>query len=455
MKKFSRVIPLLLVLHQCAYAAKVLPVLLNPIDDLARYTNDSTELIALNTAFTTKAIDDQVVRFTSQASNGSRTLDFALFSDATPATRTNFLQYVTDGDYVNSIIHRSAPGFVIQGGGFYDADPSSDYSLASVPTDAPIVNEFSISNTYGTVSMAKMGGDPDSATSQWFVSIGANSDNLDNQNGGFTVFARITKSTLSNAASFGNPSEFPIWNAGNPYSALPLNATFDNSSFLAETDFILFTSVALVAIGAGDAGESTALTYSVVSNSDPSIVTPTITAVSQLQLSYTGNTAGSSTLTIRTTDSVGNTVDDEFIVSVALRTYDSWRQSQFSGGELTNDAISGPTVDSNDDGLTNLELYLHNLNSTDTHADPVEFSNTELTAEPYATFTFPIRNDLADITFSLEESTDLGQLDPWDPIPYTEISRITNGSTDTVKIRSSATNASTSHFYRLKFTLAQ
>lgn len=47
--------------------------------------------------------------------------------------------------------------------------------------------------------MAKLGGDPNSATSQWFVSMGDNSANLDNQNGGFTVFARVTQDTMTNA----------------------------------------------------------------------------------------------------------------------------------------------------------------------------------------------------------------------------------------------------------------
>lgn len=39
--------------------------------------------------------------------------------------------------------------------------------------------------------MAKQGGDPDSATSQWFFNLGDNSANLDNQNGGFTVFGKV------------------------------------------------------------------------------------------------------------------------------------------------------------------------------------------------------------------------------------------------------------------------
>src|SRR5206468_12032345 len=62
-----------------------------------------------------------------------------------------------------------------------------------------ITNEFNIgprlSNTYGTIAMAKMGGDPNSASSQWFFNLGDNSANLDNQNGGFTVFGRLVRGT--------------------------------------------------------------------------------------------------------------------------------------------------------------------------------------------------------------------------------------------------------------------
>lgn len=57
------------------------------------------------------------------------------------------------------------------------------------------MNEFSPtrSNVRATVAMAKVGGNPDSATSQFFVNLADNSANLDNQNGGFTVFATVVE----------------------------------------------------------------------------------------------------------------------------------------------------------------------------------------------------------------------------------------------------------------------
>lgn len=121
------------------------------------------------------------------------TLLFEMLPTAAPNTVANFLDYVADGDYQDSIIHRSVPGFVIQGGGFTTDSPTltSTAQFSSVPTDPPVVNEFGVSNTRGTVAMAKLGGDPDSATSQWFVNLVDNSTNLDTQNGGFTVFATV------------------------------------------------------------------------------------------------------------------------------------------------------------------------------------------------------------------------------------------------------------------------
>jgi cyclophilin family peptidyl-prolyl cis-trans isomerase len=112
------------------------------------------------------------------------TFDMELYAEIAPATVENFLTYAGFGDYDNTIIHRSVPGFVIQGGGY---SPSGQH----IPTDPPIPNEFGLSNTTNTVAMAKLGGDPNSATSEWFVNLGNNGSNLDNQNGGFTVFGRV------------------------------------------------------------------------------------------------------------------------------------------------------------------------------------------------------------------------------------------------------------------------
>ena len=125
-----------------------------------------------------------------------------LYDRDKPVTVANFIRYVDEGRYTNLFFHRCVPGFVAQSGGYGVTNPASPDLLTSITTvetcDA-ITNEFGVgprySNVYGTIAMAKAGGDPDSATSQWFFNLADNSANLDNQNDGFTVFGRVIKGT--------------------------------------------------------------------------------------------------------------------------------------------------------------------------------------------------------------------------------------------------------------------
>lgn len=125
-----------------------------------------------------------------------------LFDNEKPITVANFLNLTRSGAYRFTFAHRLVPGFVIQGGGFRVENPNSDEiigpaweNVGSVPHLGPIKNEYGFgqtySNVFGTIAMAKLGGDPDSATSQWFFNLNDNASILDNQNGGFTVFGRV------------------------------------------------------------------------------------------------------------------------------------------------------------------------------------------------------------------------------------------------------------------------
>ena len=124
-----------------------------------------------------------------------------LYADDTPITVNNFLNYVNDDDYVDSFFHRSVSDFIIQGGGFTTSSTTftDTDQFTEVPTDDQIENEPGISNLRGTIAMAKLGGYPDSATSQFFVNL--NDDNaggtaqLDTQNEGFTVFGQVLDMT--------------------------------------------------------------------------------------------------------------------------------------------------------------------------------------------------------------------------------------------------------------------
>ena len=401
----------------CAAAGtKRLPVLNHPIADRSGLAG-SPLTVNLAAAFGTEAIDDQVVRFTSQFSDGGvpLVLDMALFSNRTPVTRSNFLKYVADGDYVNSFIHRSVSGFVIQGG----ASRIINYSFESVPTDPPIVNEFGISNTLGTVSMAKLGGDPNSATSQWFVSLGANSDILDPQNGGFTVFGRMTRTTFGNAQIFGDPNDFPTYNYGGIYTELPLFYTHVPGNLRLD-EFILFPGVSLVALPAGEAGESSVLTYSVLANSNPAVAAVSILANGVLSLAPVAGQSGTTQVTVRATDSVGNTVDDSFVLTVyPTDTYASWAaRTTFPGGQ------SGMAQNPDVDAWNNLQEYAF-------LTDPAVPSATHqvvyqgVAAGPaarYLTLTFPVRKLTQGLTYTVEANNTMSGT-------WSEIWKSTNGFT--------------------------
>ena len=149
---------------------------------------------------------NSIVRFEFQrGTNALGIADVELFDPEKPETVRNFLLYVRSGAYTNSFLHRCVPGFIVQGGGFSVTNPlSSDrFSTYSTVTNyGRLTNEFLVgtrmSNTLGTLAMAKVGNDPNSATSQWFFNLGNNSTNLDNQNGGFTVFGRVLETANTN-----------------------------------------------------------------------------------------------------------------------------------------------------------------------------------------------------------------------------------------------------------------
>jgi len=114
-----------------------------------------------------------------------------LYPDKAPETVANFLKYVDDGFYNNTIFHRVIPGFMIQGGGLTARMQQKD-------TSAPIKNEADngLKNDRGTIAMARTM-DPHSATAQFFINL-VDNDFLNSQapsgNGwGYCVFGRVTE----------------------------------------------------------------------------------------------------------------------------------------------------------------------------------------------------------------------------------------------------------------------
>ncbi len=118
-------------------------------------------------------------------------IDVTLLPDSAPQTVANFLTYVNSGAYNNSIIHRSVPGFVWQGGGYQLINNAP----VLIPQNSPVVNEYKLSNTRGTLAMAQLSGSPNSATDQWFFNLVDNTSTLNSAtNGHFVVFGRVASS---------------------------------------------------------------------------------------------------------------------------------------------------------------------------------------------------------------------------------------------------------------------
>ena len=167
-------------------------------------------------------------------------VDIDLFDSAAPATVANFLGYTRSGAYNNTFFHRSVPGFIVQGGGWSWTDASG---AVKVPAGPPVVNEFSVirSNLRGTVAMAKLGNNPNSATTEWFFNLANNASNLDEQNGGFTVFGRVTTPGMRVVDAIAALSRV---NAGSAFTDLPV-ARPVVGSFRRE-NFVMVNSVAVL-----------------------------------------------------------------------------------------------------------------------------------------------------------------------------------------------------------------
>lgn len=133
-----------------------------------------------------------------------------------PATVQNFLDYVKDGHYSNTVFHRVINGFMLQGGGF-------DLALKQKETRKPIKNEAANglkNNTY-TLAMARTG-EPHSATAQFFINV-ADNDFLNYRAAnaaeyGYCVFGHVTKgkdvvmkiAKLETGAAGPFPTDVPV-----------------------------------------------------------------------------------------------------------------------------------------------------------------------------------------------------------------------------------------------------
>jgi cyclophilin family peptidyl-prolyl cis-trans isomerase len=214
-------------------------------------------------------------------------IEVQLFNQSTPLTVANFLQYVNGGLYNNTIIHRSVSDFIVQGGGYTTTG-------APITTFAPVQNEPGISNTLGTIAMAKVSGEPDSATSQFFFNTANNSQVLDNENGGFTVFGDIVQG-LNVVEQINNLTTVSTTLGPTSFQNLPLLSATGGTS---PSNLVQVTSVATVA--------APQLTITAVSD-DTKLLTTTVTG-ENLALNAVAGQSGYAHVTITATGPSGTSV---------------------------------------------------------------------------------------------------------------------------------------------------
>ena len=303
------------------------PVSANAVPNWTARTGSSRNT-SLSGVFT-DAEAESAVRVSTNLGN----FDLILFNNATPGTVINFMSYVNSGKYNNVAFHRSIPGFVVQGGGFRGTGQSTQFT--SIPPSPPILNEPGISNLRGTVAMAKIGGNPDSATNQFFVNTGNNASNLDNQNGGFTVFGRVAGNGMTVVDAINNlPRATYSLNLDGSLSAtsftdFPMNAA-TAPTVMDQSKLVTMLSVVPIPT----------MTYSITGNSDPSVATAGIV---DGELRLQSLKAGQCTISLTATDLDQLSTSQQISIQIN-DTYSTWAtRTNFPNGQ--SDATQNPDGD--------------------------------------------------------------------------------------------------------------
>lgn len=193
----------------------------------------------------TKAAAQNTARFTTVLG----TMDVNLFTTQTPLTVKNFLSYANEGAWDGTFIDRTEASLVMQGGGYRVVADGSVVQNAQKPTVTNEPHPGDPGAIRGTISMAKIANQPNSATDEWFFNAGDNRSFIDNQNGGFTMFGIINSD--AGLAVMDKIVGKGTVNLGGPFTALPVkNATKANRTnpptVNTKKDLMLITRVAIL-----------------------------------------------------------------------------------------------------------------------------------------------------------------------------------------------------------------
>ena len=322
-----------------ALEARIAPalVLSNPLFDILGGAGQVKQSVDLSKMFDATATSRTHVKFVTNVDMDAGTpglqgnvIEIELLDDVAPLTVQNFINYVNAkaaaGDYDNTIIHRQVDfnqggkgdADFIQGGGFEFGNLGSH-----IPTGVNLHNEYSLPNARGTIAMGKIGGDPNSASSEWFINAADNSSVFgvpaSGSAEGYTVFGNVL-SGMDVVDRISQLTEFDLSQEVNgAFGQIPLqggyvvgNPNFNNIP--TENQFVRITDAMVIP------GVSTGITYSAQvfehGTTTPSTLLKTAVTGTTLGLTYSGR-AGVADVVVTGVDASGMPVSDTFTVTLA------------------------------------------------------------------------------------------------------------------------------------------
>jgi len=293
------------------FAQNVPPAVTHQIADITEYAGAASDSIDVANAFNDPDSSD-AVRFSTVLGD----IDIALFGQQTPITVANFLKYVDQGRYFtpggSSFVHRSIAGFIIQGGLWIGT--SNDQNGAIQPTQvipfSAIQNEPGISNKRGTIAMAQVGSDANSATSQWFINLGDNGgppNNLDvrtgsgnNAAGPYTVFGRVVNDTMSAVDDIAQVPRYNFSGVHSSFANFPL-INYPGAGPVTVDNLVSIPNIAHIPV------------LNLSASTDNSSATVTLSGT---KLLVAGKTVGTTHVTLTATDLDGASTSQQFTVNV-------------------------------------------------------------------------------------------------------------------------------------------
>lgn len=347
------------------------------IPDANLATAEDSTMIDLSQHFDDTELSGSLVKV--ETSLGSFYIE--TYDQITPVTAANFLDLVSGGNYDDMFFHRSDPGFVLQGGGF--AFPDDTDAIASVVNNGTIVNEFDNwfdpelggyaagdpVNLRGTIAMAKQAGNPDSATSQYFISVADNQAILDGQNGGFTVFAHVVYDGMTVVDEL---MELEIINVGSAFTELPVVDLAANATAVAREN-LLFGATTLAEELQFSITSSDLVTAEIVDGQ----LTVSPTAAGALQ-------GGSVSITVTATDVAGTEVTSTFEVTLP----------EFAVTGPTDVTTSTPTITWN--GTSSADSYDLRISRLDDRLPDVIQTADVVVQNSIAATSYTVTEDLPD-----------------------------------------------------------